>query len=62
MPPVIEETKFQLESEFTPTGDQPRAIAELTEGTLKLLAALRGPDGDEVGEGNAPKRKGKAAS
>lgn len=40
-------------------------IAELTEGTLKLLAALRGPDsdeGDEVGEGNAPKRKGKAAS
>lgn len=35
----------------------PEDIAELTEGTLKLLAALRGPDGDEVGEGNAPKRK-----
>ncbi len=35
MPPVIEETKFQLESEFTPTGDQPRAIAELTEGILR---------------------------
>ncbi len=27
--------KFELESEFKPTGDQPRAIAELTEGILK---------------------------
>src|SRR5690606_29293470 len=27
--------RFQLESAFAPTGDQPRAIAELTEGLLR---------------------------
>ncbi|HOM56817.1 MAG TPA: DEAD/DEAH box helicase family protein, partial [Candidatus Latescibacteria bacterium] len=27
--------EFQLESDYTPQGDQPRAIAELTEGILR---------------------------
>jgi excinuclease ABC subunit B len=31
----IEEGKFEVVSEFSPTGDQPRAIEELTEGLLR---------------------------
>ncbi|TDI72552.1 MAG: excinuclease ABC subunit UvrB [Bacteroidetes bacterium] len=32
---ITNELQFKLESEFEPTGDQPRAIAELTEGILR---------------------------
>ncbi len=31
--------KFQLESDYSPTGDQPAAIAQLTEGILQKLSA-----------------------
>ena len=32
---ITNDLQFKLESEFEPTGDQPRAIAELTEGILR---------------------------
>ncbi len=33
--PAVARKRFELVSEFTPSGDQPRAIAEMTEGVLR---------------------------